>query len=155
MNNADICRTLTQAIERQEWPKAREVLAQDAVIVMEDQPMRIDAWMAMLQELATAFPDMELQAEDFYQVDQQVTVPIRFKGTQKGTLDLSEYGLPVVPGKQTLVELAKQTCSFQLDHGKIIEVDLKPASGAGAQGLYQQLGVRLQSKRSATLEERA
>jgi predicted ester cyclase len=78
------------------------------------QPINGTQWLAMQQNLATAFPDWKFNVADLREEGGKIRGAVQITGTHKGELDLSTLGMPNVPATGKAVKLpARITLTFQ------------------------------------------
>ncbi|MFF3674507.1 ester cyclase [Streptomyces sp. NPDC002120] len=85
--NMTLLRTAFQAVESGDLDTAQEMLTEDFVANVPGSPEPLhgrEVWRLGAQDMLGAFPDLKIEVQDIFGVDDKVTVLLRFQGTHSG-----------------------------------------------------------------------
>jgi predicted ester cyclase len=106
-------------------------------------PMDKDAWFAMDQPLRSALPDLSFVIEEIREEGDGVVMSGRFSGTFND-LDLSAWGMGVIPATGKAVAFPTTTDRLSFDNGRISKMHgLDTGPDAGTAGFLKAFGVDL------------
>jgi len=146
MTAIEMASKLFQAIEAKETTAAAKLLTDDFKFSGPvPQPISGREWLAMQQNLGTAFPDWKFNAADLREEGGKVRGTVQITGTHKGELDLSALGMPNVPATGVAVKLPREEITLSVSNGKFTSLTTAATEGAGVMGILSQLGVEVPS----------
>jgi len=126
-------------------PKAGQYLADDFELVGFTQaPMDKAAWIGFLSALKKAMPDLKNRLTRVSEADDQVRFTEMGVGSHRFPLDLSAFGLPIVPdGGGAFITFPVSEWVLTVEGSKISRAELvSPWSETGLPGLLAALGVQ-------------
>jgi predicted ester cyclase len=146
MKALEMASKLLQAIESKDTTAAAKYLSADFMFSGPvPQPINAHDWLAMQQNLSTAFPDWKFNATDLREENGEVRGVVQITGTHKGELDLSSIGMSKVPATGKSIKLPSEKITIGVTDGKITSLTSAATEGAGVMGILSQLGVEVPS----------
>ncbi|MEU9084817.1 ester cyclase [Streptomyces sp. NPDC048357] len=85
--NTVLLRTAFRAVESGDLDAAEGMLTEDFIANLPGSPEPLrgrEVWRTGAQAMLEAFPDLKIEVQDIFGVDDKVTVLLRFQGTQLG-----------------------------------------------------------------------
>jgi len=107
-------------------------------------PIDRSSWIAQGELMESAFPDPSLVIEEIRENGDGVIVRNRFAGTFSNDLDLSPFGLGVIPATGKAVDFPPGTDVVSFKNGKISEMhNSDTGPDAGMARFLKTLGVKM------------
>jgi hypothetical protein len=100
-------------------------------------------FLAIQSAMQAGIPDWKVNASDFKENGDKVSVVFQITGTQTAELKLPMPGMPPIPPTGKRVSLPKEPTTFTVKDGKVTRIESAGVPGGGVMGLLAQLGVPL------------
>jgi len=144
MDPKETTQSLMSAIQKADFEKARSLLTDDFVFSGPiPEPINGAEWLGVSANLKAAFPDLDYQFRVEGANGNVVNIVAKLKGTHKGSLDLSNMGLGVIPPTHKSFVAAQEHGKVTVQGDKISALANEPTEGAGLIAILDQLGVRV------------
>jgi len=144
MDPKETTQSLMSAIQKADFEKARSLLTDDFVFSGPiPEPINGAEWLGVSANLKAAFPDLDYQFRVEGANGNVVNIVAKLKGTHKGSLDLSNMGLGVIPATNKSFVAAQEHGKVTVQGDKISALANEPTEGAGLIAILDQLGVRV------------
>lgn len=144
MNDLDIIKTMTAAIQSGDFKTAGTYLSDDFVFSGPvPAPINRQQWLDMSEVLRKAFPDLNYRFATDGAEGNVYNMSTQLSGTHKGSLDLTTQGLGIIPATGRTFSLVSQPGKVTVQNGKITSFALQPTEGSGLMALLAQIGVKI------------
>ena len=134
------------AFEASQFDKAAGYFADNFVLTgPTPQPVGKKEFVGLQTGLIQGIPDWKFNAHNFQTQGDTVTVVMQITGTQTRTISAPMPGLPDVPVTGKHFKLPEEPSRVTVKDGKITSFTSEPVPGGGVMGIFQQLGVSMDS----------
>lgn len=143
MEPKETVQALFDAVQNGDFDKAKSLLTDDFQFSGPvPEPLSGPQWLGMSATLKTAFPDLNYQFKVEDANGNTVDFSAQLKGTHTGNLDLSAFGMSVVPPTNKSFAAAHETGTATVDGDKVKTWAVNPSEGAGLMAILGQLGIQ-------------
>ena len=130
MNHLDIVRKVFSSIEEKNTGAVAPYLTPDFVFSGPvPEPVDGKSWLGLHDVLNVAFPDFSFNLQDLKAVGDDVRAVVQITGTQKGSLDGSKMGMPVIPASGKSIRLPKEGLLLEFRGDLICEMKGEKVAG--------------------------
>lgn len=144
MGAMDLVKEGLAATEAGDFKKLGSLLADDFQLAgPTPQPIGKQEFVSLQTAMHVAMPDGKLNAADFTENGDVVSVNLQITATQTGELSLPMPGFPKLPPSGKKVSLPKGASMFTVKNGKLARPDVNSTPGGGVGGVSAQLGVKM------------
>ena len=145
MNKREIVQTLLDYIQKGDFDHARSLLADDFQFSGPiPKPINAEEWLVMSANLRTAFPDLNYNFKVIGEDEGNIVrLTSQLQGTHRGSFDLTNMELGVIPPTNKTVHLEGEETRVTLRDNKIVAWAVEPTEGAGVMALLRELGVEV------------
>jgi predicted ester cyclase len=105
------------------------------------QPLSKTQFIAMLNMLHAAFPDIKMNVVLEQCAGDQARITSAMQGTHTGTLDMTGFGGGPIPPTGKAFHLPVGAFDYGWANGQIVTIQAQPNPGGGFEGIMQQLGL--------------
>lgn len=143
MEPKDTVQALFDAVQSGDFDKASSLLTDDFQFSGPvPEPLSGPQWMGMSATLKAAFPDLNYQFKVEGADGNTVNISAELKGTHTGNLDLSAFGMGVVPPTNKSFAAAHETGTATVEGDKVKAWAVNMTEGAGLMAILGQLGIK-------------
>jgi hypothetical protein len=141
MKAEQVVRDLFDALEKQQYARALGYISDEFVQVGAwPRPINKYQWIATLQALARAMPDLSLGARGIHGRGDTVYVTLSVSGTHSGDLQFPTPGSPLVHATDKQIALPCERAILKIKGGQVVAFRTERVLGGGIPGILQQIG---------------
>jgi len=143
MLSEQLVRSLFEALEARRYTQALSYIS-DAFVNTGSLPLPLNKyqWVANLQALINAMPDLCLGVSDIRGAENRVQMTFQLRGTHTAQLKFPSPGMPCLPPTGKKVALPKQRALVTVKDGLIVALHMERLSNGGIPGVLQQITAR-------------
>ena len=143
MEPKETVQALFDAIQNGDFDKAKSLLTDDFQFSGPvPKPLSGPQWMGMSATLKAAFPDLNYQFKVEGADGNTVNISAQLKGTHTGNLDLSAFGMGVVPPTNKSFAATRETGTATVEGNQVKAWAVNPSPTAGLMAILGQLGIQ-------------
>jgi len=143
MSSEQLVRELFEALETRRYTQALSYISDSFVHTGSlPQPQNKYQWVANLQALMNAMPDLCLGANDICGADNRVRLTFQLNGTHTAQLKFPSPGMPCLPPTGKKVVLPRQRAIITVRDGLVVALNMERLPNGGIPGVLQQITAR-------------
>jgi predicted ester cyclase len=143
VNKREIVQTLLDSVQKGDFEKAKSFLTDDFQFSGPiPEPVNRDSFLGMSASLKTAFPDLDYHFKVIGADDDVVRTTSQLSGTHRGSLDLTDMNMGVIPATNKAFSAKLEKTKITLKDNKITSWVVEPTQGAGLKAILDQIGVK-------------
>jgi len=145
---------LMESIQQGDFEKAGSLLSEDFQFSgSAPEPVGGEAWLAMSRKMKKAFPDLDYHFHLVYMYANTARISTQLRGTQTGTLDLTDRNMGKRRGSKRSFVSAREDGRLTVEEGRVISWVVQPSNGAGMKAILGQLGIKPSRKQSPAIRK--
>jgi SnoaL-like protein len=134
---------LMDSIQQGDFDKARTLLSKDFQFSgSTPEPVGGEAWLAMSRSMKKAFPNLDYHFHLVNIYANTARISTQLRGTQTGTLDLTDRNLGKRRGSKRSFVSAREDSKVTVEGEQVTSWVVQPAAGAGMKAILVQLGIK-------------
>jgi hypothetical protein len=143
MSSEQLVRSLFDALEEHRYTQALSYISDSFVHTGSlPQPQNKYQWVANLQALLSAMPDLRLGVSDIRDAGHRVRITLQVWGTHTADLKFPSPQMPCLPATGRKIKLPKQRAIVTVKHGLVVALDMERLPDGGIPGVIQQITAR-------------
>lgn len=141
MNQETTIADFLQAYEAGDADALDDLLADDFIFEDPTAPTTLNkgTFIEWARALGAAFPVLDLEASDVEATVDGASAVVAVAGVQENPLDLSVFGLDVLPAVDARLDLPPQTLKVHLDGGLVVACTVQAHEGTGIGAIIDQV----------------
>ena len=144
MSTVETVEALVTALQSGDIELAAKLLSADCMVSgFTPKPLTQEKFLALQSQLLVAMPDFSYNLSEIHGEGNEVHALVRMSGTQNNALELPMFGLRDIPATGLAVSLPQVESTWQVEHNRVVGIQMQEVHGGGLTGLLQQVGAEL------------